>query len=137
MAIQIIQAIFVEDGDGICVAHNRPPQTGEYAINTSPGEWSKGWRHEFYIDNAGNFEPRPQGEIDQILSDEASATTDKDARMVELETERESAGLREISVTTARNQIDNRIDNAATNADKIAEIKDILKKMVPYILEER
>lgn len=60
---------------------------------------------------------------------------DEDARQEELELEKEASGLKQVTVTQARNWIDQQLDAASTVAQTREAIRKILHKMVVHILD--
>jgi uncharacterized protein (DUF2267 family) len=57
------------------------------------------------------------------------------ARLDAIEAARAGAGLKDITVQQAQTWISNQLDSATTVAAVKAAVKDILLKMVPYILK--
>lgn len=51
-----------------------------------------------------------------------------------IEVARESAGLKQVSLETAKNFIDSKINQATDLEELKTQVKLVLKKMVPYIL---
>lgn len=66
---------------------------------------------------------------------EANLRAQTEARRVEVEAAQDNAGLRDISVAQAENYINNKIDSASTVAETKEAVKEILLKMVPYLLK--
>jgi acetylornithine deacetylase/succinyl-diaminopimelate desuccinylase-like protein len=56
-------------------------------------------------------------------------------RIENISSEKETAGLKNVTVEQAYAFIDSRIDSATTVAQVKAAVKDILKRMVPYIID--
>jgi hypothetical protein len=65
---------------------------------------------------------------------EAEHATEKQ-RSIDIKAERETAGLKNISIAQAHAFIDNQIDGASTIAETKEAIKAVLKKMIPYLLQ--
>lgn len=83
--------------------------------------------YDLWVAEGNTIEPfQTQAEID--------AQAAIDARRAEIETEKATSGLREVTVTEAFNYIDTQLDNATTAAQTKEAIRRILKRMVPYLL---
>lgn len=66
---------------------------------------------------------------------EANEKAVKEARRSEVETAQATAGLSDISVLQVQTYINNKLDNAENIAETKEAIKEILLKMVPYLLK--
>lgn len=66
--------------------------------------------------------------------EELTVIADLEARITELEAEKEAAGLRDITVVQAKAFIDNQIDSANDLDSLKVVLKNILKKMVVFLL---
>lgn len=78
-----------------------------------------------------------QGKVSKAI-ERATAENNKvaeEARRAGIEAERETAGLKKVTIQQAHTFIDNKL-NAATTVTQVKEaVRDILKRMVPYILD--
>ncbi|SDP77203.1 hypothetical protein [Desulforhopalus singaporensis] len=99
-------------------------ETGRSNITSSSRFWDK---YQEWLAEGNTPEPfRTQEELDAI--------TALETRVAELEAERDTAGIRDITPQQAKDWIDNEFASATTNAEIVAVIKKILKKMVVFLL---
>lgn len=83
-----------------------------------------GWLEEANVETR---EQRVEKALQSSMKFERSAT---------LKTAKQAAGINKLTVAQAEAFIDNKLDNANTAAEKVEAIRTILKKMVPYLLDE-
>lgn len=76
-----------------------------------------------------------EAEVNQAKVDLQTHFDSEKQRISEIEAEQSSSGMKKVTVSQARNYIDNQIDNAATVAEVKEAIKKVLKKMVVHIIK--
>ena len=101
-----------------------------------------------YIDENNNVHFVDEGN-EHLLPKNCTLMTDADAttaqeytpddlielqRLTDVETEKESAGLKQITITQAHSKIDQIFDEATTIAQLKVATKVALKKIIPYII---
>lgn len=69
--------------------------------------------------------------VNQTKLDELNA---KNQEILDLQTAKETAGLKNITIKQAQNWINNHLDSATNAAETKEAIREIFLKMVPYLL---
>ena len=80
-------------------------------------------------ENATSLKTRAQ-RLQELQDENAKAT-----RLQEIAVAENAAGFKNITVAQAENWINNKIDNASTVAETKEAMREILLKMVPYLLK--
>lgn len=106
--------------------------TKTYCINSSTYHWEQ---YEEWLAEGNSTEPyKTQAELDYDTEQEQLIANLLE-RVFELEEAKKAEGLNDLTVTEARGWISNKMDKPGTIQEKLEDIKSILLKMVPYILE--
>lgn len=125
----MIKAIFETGGDGICVDLRRESQSGEYAIETTPSQWTKGFISRFYRDNAGTFEPLSDAEILAILQAEQDAADAIIDAEQDVEGAYQASGFANLTVAQADawvvDQLPSNVTDVTTARQAILGLKNI------------
>lgn len=123
---------------GIGSGFNRDPFPEEFMVDISPNDYA--WFDvypERYQYIANQFTERHQwaAEVAAREAIQDAELAELQARLDEIETAQNSTGLRNITVSQAQAWINGKMHSSTTVADVKEAIREILLKIVPYILK--
>jgi hypothetical protein len=133
--------VAVGTGNGPVTGLNRGAEAGERQGAITPQHLVWGMDNEAYRVVNGEFvamDETQKAALDAQREDERLAEsqrlTDLEARVAELESEQESVGLHKYTPQQVKDYIDNQFAAASTNAETVAVVKKLFKKLAVYTL---
>ena len=121
--------------NGIINWVNGPNKDGAENVFLSPsvcGDVMANKTH--YLIVAGACQRRPENEIEAEEAEKNNLIEIERQRLLDILSVQESIGLKQYTITQAESFIDNKIDPAITVDELKIALKEVLKKMIPYIL---